>query len=110
MRELKLKLLEKVMVQICYVVTLISACFGALTLIFGFGSARSAPQEAAAAALAIALAVIPYVFSRCVQISSDRKSSKRRHEELLEVMRSKSNSIPASTDPLAPMVARTDWQ
>lgn len=98
------------MVQLCYVVTLISACFGALTLMFGFSGAQSAPQEAAAAALAIALAVIPYVFSRCVQITSDRRSSQKRHEELMEAVRSKSNLGPASTDPAAPTVARTDWQ
>lgn len=40
------------------------AALGGIVLIVGFAFANSAPQEASIAALAIALAVIPYVFFR----------------------------------------------
>ncbi|MCW5648369.1 MAG: hypothetical protein KIS62_01350 [Ramlibacter sp.] len=60
------------MVQALYIVTLISSAIGGLVLIFGSVGAKSSPQEAAAAAIGIGLAVIPYVFARCVQISRDR--------------------------------------
>lgn len=120
------------MVQFSYVITLISTCFGALTLIFGFSGARSAPQEAAIAALAIALSVIPYIFSRCIQISADRKAQKTMHEEILAALKvhsvktgpaTSSASSPTYNDALAisvkveptmssnaPPVVRTDWQ
>jgi hypothetical protein len=98
------------MVQFCYIVTLISTCFGAATLIFGFSTAQSAPQEAAIAAAAIALAVIPYVFSRCVQISADRKAQQKMLEEILAALKMQ----PARAEPplavSAPVVPRTDWQ
>jgi len=92
------------MVQFCYVVTLISTCFGLLVLIFGFSGAQSAPQEAAAAALAIALAVIPYVFSRCVQINSDRARSIKDAAALLEAVRSsRSDTALTGTPWVAPV-------
>jgi uncharacterized membrane protein len=72
------------MVQFCYAITLISSCFAALVLGVGFAVAKGAPQEAAVAALAIALAVIPYVFSRCIQIASDRSETRRLLERIAE--------------------------
>ncbi len=96
------------MVQFWYVVTQISTAFGALTLIYGFSNAKSAPQEAAIAAVAMALAVIPYVFSRCIQISADRKVQQKVLEEILLTLK-----LPQTrTEPWtgeAPKVARTDW-
>lgn len=47
---------------------------GALVLITGVAAAKGAPQEAAAAAIAIAMAVLPYVAFRVFQtISQDKK-------------------------------------
>ena len=63
------------MVQFLYIVTLISSAMGGLVLVIGSMRANSAPQEAAAAAMGIGLAVIPYVFARCVQITKDRAES-----------------------------------
>jgi hypothetical protein len=42
------------------------ACLGAVTLIIGVQNANGAPQEAAAGAIAAALAVVPYCLARSV--------------------------------------------
>lgn len=47
--------------------SLLGAIVGALVLLSGMFTAQSAPQEAAIGALAIAIAVIPYVFFRVLQ-------------------------------------------
>ncbi len=47
--------------------TLLGAIVAALVLLSGMFTAQSAPQEAAIAALAIAITVIPYVFFRVLQ-------------------------------------------
>jgi hypothetical protein len=44
--------------------TLLGSAIGLLEFVFGVGLASSAPQEAAAASIAIAWAVIPYVMAR----------------------------------------------
>lgn len=75
------------MVSFLYIATLVSTCVGALVLVLGFSGANSAPQEAAAAAAAIALAVIPYVFTRSVQLTKDfheRRATDKRVLALLE--------------------------
>jgi Na+/melibiose symporter-like transporter len=97
-------------IQVSYIITLISTCFGLLVLIFGFSGAKSAPQEAAAAALAIALAVIPYVFSRCLQITADRKVKKQRHEEIISALKVQSEQSEPLSSTGVPAVSRTDWQ
>ena len=61
-----------------YAITALGSVAGALLLIFTLVGSQSAPQQAAGAALAIGLAVIPYVFSRCVQILVSE--SRRRNE------------------------------
>lgn len=43
---------------------------GTLVLIVGFTMANGAPQQAAMAALAIALAVLPYVLFRAIQATA----------------------------------------
>lgn len=48
----------------------LGAIAGTLVLIVGFAAANGAPQEAATAALAIALAVLPYVLFRAVQATA----------------------------------------
>lgn len=44
-----------------------AAAFAALVLVAGLGTATGAPQEAVICALAVAIAVIPYVFTRAVE-------------------------------------------
>jgi len=53
--------------RFCYAVTFLAACLAAAVLFFGLIGAKGAPQEAAIGAIALAIAVIPYVFSRCVE-------------------------------------------
>lgn len=74
------------MVGFMVIATFLSACLGGLMLLLSFAGAKSAPQEAAGAAIAIALAVIPYVVLRCAQIAEDRKGQKAlaRIAELME--------------------------
>jgi len=49
-----------------WIVTALCATLAALWLIFGVNFATGAPQEAAVAAIAAAIAVIPYVFTRAI--------------------------------------------
>lgn len=48
-------------------ITVLGAILGAITLVLGVMSAGGAPGEAAAAAIAVALAVIPYCLARACQ-------------------------------------------
>lgn len=50
-----------------WVLTLIGAIFGGLTILITLATSKGAPQEAAGFAMACALAVVPYVFTRAVQ-------------------------------------------
>ncbi|WP_092000077.1 hypothetical protein [Polaromonas sp. OV174] len=68
------------------IVTRIGAVLGAIVLVIGFAGAKGAPQEAAVAALAIALAVIPYVLARCVQMSRDELLAEQRHKDILAAL------------------------
>lgn len=56
---------------------------GAIVLALGFASAKSAPQEAAIAALALALAVLPYVVFRTLQISMEATRQREFREAVL---------------------------
>ena len=53
--------------QVLWMCTIIGAVLGAIVLVLSFVSANGAPQEAAGAAIAVALAVIPYCLARAVQ-------------------------------------------
>jgi hypothetical protein len=53
--------------RIMWVVTFFSCLLGALVLVVGVLGADGAPQEAAAAAVAVALAVIPYCFTKSIE-------------------------------------------
>jgi hypothetical protein len=56
--------------KICWAITLFMSCCSALFAFVTIGGANGAPQEAAGAAMA--MVVIPYVFTRCVEgISKD---------------------------------------
>jgi hypothetical protein len=51
---------------ILWVLTIIGAAFGTLVLLSSLFSAQSAPQQAAAAAIAVALVVLPYCCARAL--------------------------------------------
>ncbi len=53
---------------ICYIITFVAAIASALILVAGVGAAKGAPQEAAVAAIALCIVVIPYVFTRVCQM------------------------------------------
>jgi hypothetical protein len=50
-----------------WVVTIIGSIIGVLVVVGGVAASKGAPQEAAAAAIGISLAVIPYCLARAVQ-------------------------------------------
>lgn len=61
-----------------YLLPLLGSIAGGLVLIGTLMSANSAPQEAAGFALACALAVVPYVFARAIDLSRDDVDNHRR--------------------------------
>lgn len=86
------------MVGLLYVVTLISSAIGGLVLLGGVVGARSAPQEAAGAAMAIALAVIPYVFTRCVQLANDYKERRESTRKLIDLLEENTSIARSAQD------------
>jgi hypothetical protein len=56
----------KIISAALWLFTLAGGLFGGLTLIVGLASANGAPQQAAAAGMALGYAVIPYCISRAV--------------------------------------------
>lgn len=50
-----------------WIVTMLCSCVASLVLISGVVTSKSSPQEAAVSAFAVALVVIPYVFTRCIE-------------------------------------------
>lgn len=55
------------MVKLFYGLSLLGAIVGGLDFAISAASANSAPQQAAGAAMAVAWAVIPYVFARAAE-------------------------------------------
>lgn len=55
------------MVKLGWVLALLGALLAAFVLVVMVAGANGAPQEAAGAAIAAAIAVIPYVFARAVE-------------------------------------------
>ena len=87
-----------------FVLTGLSSALGAVVFMVSAASAQSAPQEAAGAAMAIALAVIPYVFARCIQIAKSESLAKQRHEEIVAAIRLGKEGASSPVE-----VARTNW-
>jgi hypothetical protein len=56
-----------IFVKICWGVTALATVVSSLLFVSTMGAANGAPQEAAGAAMALAIAVIPYVFTRCFE-------------------------------------------
>lgn len=51
----------------CWLVTAIAAVLGLLQLAVTFGASASAPQQAAGAAMACGVVVVPYVFTKAME-------------------------------------------
>ena len=58
-------------VGLCWTITMLATCLAGALLFFTFVGANGAPQEAAGAAIAVAICVIPYVFTRGCQAYSE---------------------------------------
>lgn len=62
--------------RIVYLLPALGAIIGGVEFLFGFAQARSAPQQGASAAMAVAWAVLPYVFARAVAEMVERPEAK----------------------------------
>jgi len=71
------------MLTFLYALTGIGSVIGAFLLVFTIVGSQSAPQQAAGAAMAIGLAIVPYVFSRCIQIIVSETSRRKENERLV---------------------------
>lgn len=72
----------------CLIVTGVFSTLAMLMLFITMGSLNnSAPQQAAGAAMALGLAVIPYVFTRCVLLAAERNDAEQRHKEIIAALR-----------------------
>lgn len=76
---------------ILWFLTLLSSLLAALTILFTTVAGQSAPQQAAGYAMACALAIVPYVFTRAVEAikGPDRGESTRRIVDAIERSRPK---------------------
>ena len=87
------------LVQLLYIVTLLSSVAGAFAVVLAVSSSTPGPM----AALGAAVAVVPYVFTRSVQIVVDRQQAKTRHEDLvrtLEILSDRLDRRQRDTRPL----------
>ena len=85
------------MIQFLNIIALLGAVAGGFTLFATFGAAKGAPQEAAGAALALAFAVIPYVFARAVQIVIERKERSEYQARVIDRLDSLERAIDRRT-------------
>lgn len=78
------------MKYILWAFTLLGALLGGLVIIFTIAAAKGAPQEAAGYAMACALAVVPYVFTKAALAISaaSRKESTDRIVQALHSLQS----------------------
>jgi hypothetical protein len=72
--------------RISWIVTGAAACIALLQFIGSMNDANGAPQQAAGAAIALAIAVVPYIFTRAVEgfvadLQAKEKPSARRAPE-----------------------------
>jgi hypothetical protein len=61
-----MRTLERVFVKTLWLLTIVGCFVGGLIGMVGVVAAKGAPQEASAAAIAVACAVIPYCLARAV--------------------------------------------
>lgn len=69
-----------------YALAVLGAVVGGFTLLTGMVLTKSAPQEAAAAAMAVGFAVVPYVLMRVVQLNAQDKMQRQANADLAEQM------------------------
>lgn len=84
-----------------WAITALGAAAGAFIILLTLGAKLSAPQEAAAYAMACAVAVVPYVFSRAIAAiaTSSSAASLRRIVQLMERAEAhKDGCEPPATD------------
>jgi hypothetical protein len=74
------------MKYVCYGITLVCCIIAGFELVFTITSANGAPQEAAGAAIAAALVIIPYVFTRCVDALSAQKMEEQ-NQKIIELLK-----------------------
>lgn len=65
------------------IVTIIGAIIASFLVLSGLFLSKGAPQEAAAAGLACAFCIIPYVVFRVVQIGTETKARKKFYADVL---------------------------
>lgn len=63
-----------------YLMPLLGSIAATLVILLTLGSSNSAPQEAAGYAMACALAVVPYVFARAIDLARDEAVSHRNRQ------------------------------
>lgn len=66
------------------IATRIGVAIGVLVLLVGVAGAKGAPQEAAAAGVALALGVLPYVFYRVLQIARETEERNAQNAAVLK--------------------------
>lgn len=100
------------------VITALGALAGAAIFILGSIGATGAPQEAAAAAMGMAAALIPYVMLRCAQMAEQRTANAELIAALRALKAPRVSEAPShaptgigsgSPRPEAPPVERTHW-
>jgi hypothetical protein len=73
------------MKEFCWIVTILACIIAGFALIATIFDSSGAPQQAAGAAIAAAVAIIPYVFSRAVTELSESKMEKQ-NEQILKLL------------------------
>ena len=60
-------------IKLCWGITLLTTCFAAFAFFTMMVDAKGAPQEASAAAIALCICIVPYVFTRSIEGLAMRK-------------------------------------
>ncbi len=91
-----------------FVLAGLGAVLGGFTLFAGMLLTKSAPQEAASAAMAVGFAVVPYVLARAVQLYLAAEQAKKHNADVLDRLdrlcrsQDQSNSMPLTAPSSAP--------
>ncbi|CAA2106093.1 hypothetical protein [Variovorax paradoxus] len=87
------------MIAFFFSLTALGAVAGGALLAFTIFGSQSAPQQAAGAAMALGLAVIPYIFSRCIQIAISEGNRRDENQRLLDRLDALTKAVSASGRP-----------
>jgi hypothetical protein len=82
---------------VLWVIVMTASAVASLIVLFGLTQAKSAPQEASAFALALAVAVIPYIFARCFEALSQQDWRQAMRAQLGELVDLTRRTVPAPT-------------